>query len=249
MSREWKTLSIALSSNSPDDEEAGLSRYKYRPFDIIDNEAVEEYLHDPHIIDMQDLFNNLDGEDRARDTLMSSHVSGWVVVVGSLMAISNIIDTPELIPHHLSGFIDKLDKHNIYDVLDNAMDDLQRRGPAEHNISSFLFGRYIAEDLIDQHSNDAYIRDEMYRASINALWEMINTIANDIDNVELIYQIYYYLTNDAGYDPDFKFDVLAEWRGEIMHVVFKIKSRHDLMDKLPVSFFAQNQINRRDYER
>ena len=179
--------------------------------DINEGRIPKELFGGREFISYRDLFNNLDGDDRAGIPNDKRYTAGALIQLASICYISGFEDSPE-IPEHIRGLINSDPYRCVMDDIECEYDNITNS--AYDAICAYLFGRLLVENEDDELRADAYC------LITDLLWFFIREFETIVPNAEDIVCILENFTR--GYD------ITAYWYP--YHITVSITDENPEMD-------------------
>ena len=196
MTKEHEVLDYVLDV-TPDTDRDGKLRHVVSIDRVCGDSGLRNEFLDKEHISLRTLFNFLDGDPRGRAGFDNCIIAGTMLSIGSLHKI-NVDKEDDEAYESFEDLIEKMDEE-FNNTLQASLD----------NMTSYLFGRHTLTDSFRRNNIEAY--EEMYEICENLLWTLALTLADEVNEIEVIAEI---INEDPHVYP------VAKWDDDVMLVTF-----------------------------
>ena len=197
-------LEVFLSAN-PDITLSGNARHAVSVESIVDGRGIEDYFQMDYV-SYRDLFNNLDGDDRAGIALERRDIAGTVLTIASVHTIINLIDNDQA--YFRRGGITELDVDELNDIQEEEFS--QTLSAAMNNMCAYLFGRDVLhEDFSHRHPE---VHETMYHVCEDILWYLVTTLASEVNQIEWIHGVL---------ETDYNLHITSRWFEDYVMIAYQ----------------------------
>lgn len=196
---------------------------------ICDGREIEDEFKQQECISLRELFNNLDGDDRAGRDYTKNRIAGAVLEIASMAAIQR--------HEYEKGPNETRYGDIVYDDIVNIIeqDFNWTLRNSTNAMSSYLFGRHVFMRSFREANPELY--ETMLLVCEDILWSLIANLTDIVDNIEDVFEI----INSSG-----NMYTVARWEEDYMIVTF-LSEEKTLSEKVVNTILNRGMISNERY--